>query len=142
MPDPGGLFYVFPDIRDTGMTSQQFTDHLIERHSVGVVAGSAFGDRGEGHIRLTYAAPDAVLEEGLQRIRNASRGALNRRRSRQAGRLHSGGAGSRHASPCPRGVRRSRDGPGSRARRLTAPMPFGQTGATAPKRATVTRGSS
>ena len=71
-PTPEGSFYVFPDIRDTGMTSQQFADHLIERHSVGVVAGSAFGDRGEGHIRLTYAAPDEVLEEGLERIKNAT----------------------------------------------------------------------
>ena len=70
-PTPDGSFYVFPDIRGTGMTAQQFTDYLIERHSVGVVAGTAFGDRGEGHIRLTYAAPDEVLEEGLDRIRQA-----------------------------------------------------------------------
>ncbi len=70
-PTPEGSFYAFPDIRGTGMTSQQFADHLIERHSVGVVAGSAFGDRGEGHVRLTYAAPDEVLEEGLDRIKNA-----------------------------------------------------------------------
>ena len=70
-PTPEGSFYAFPDIRGTGMTSQQFADHLIERHSVGVVAGSAFGDRGEGHVRLTYAAPDEVLEEGLDRIRTA-----------------------------------------------------------------------
>ena len=70
-PTPDGSFYVFPDIRGTGMTAQQFADHLIERHSVGVVAGSAFGDRGEGHVRLTYAAPDEVLDEGLDRIRRA-----------------------------------------------------------------------
>jgi len=38
-----------------------------------VVAGSAFGDRGEGHIRLTYACPDEVLEEGLDRIACAVR---------------------------------------------------------------------
>ena len=62
-------FYVFPDIRGTGMTAQQFADYLIENYQVGVVAGSAFGDRGEGHIRLTYACPDEVLEEGLDRIR-------------------------------------------------------------------------
>jgi aspartate/methionine/tyrosine aminotransferase len=53
------------------MTAQQFADHLIERHGVGVVAGTAFGDRGEGHVRLTYAAPDEVLEEGLERIGQA-----------------------------------------------------------------------
>jgi aspartate/methionine/tyrosine aminotransferase len=70
-PTPDGSFYVFPDIRGTGMTAQQFTDYLIEQHSVGVVAGTAFGDRGEGHVRLTYAAPDEVLDEGLDRIRRA-----------------------------------------------------------------------
>jgi len=71
---PDGSFYVFPDIRGTGMTSQQFADHLIESHGVGVVAGSSFGDRGEGHIRLTYACPDDVLEEGLDRIRRGAEG--------------------------------------------------------------------
>ena len=70
-PTPDGSFYVFPDIRGTGMTAQQFTDYLIEQHSVGVVAGTAFGDRGEGHVRLTYAAPDEVLDEGLERIKRA-----------------------------------------------------------------------
>jgi aspartate/methionine/tyrosine aminotransferase len=70
-PTPDGSFYVFPDIRGTGMTAQQFADYLIEKFSVGVVAGSAFGDRGEGHVRITYAAPDEVLEEGLDRIKNA-----------------------------------------------------------------------
>ena len=70
-PTPDGSFYVFPDIRGTGMTAQQFADHLIERHGVGVVAGTAFGDRGEGHVRITYAAPDDVLEEGLSRIAKA-----------------------------------------------------------------------
>ena len=71
---PDGSFYVFPDIRGTGMTAQQFADHLIESHGVGVVAGSSFGDRGEGHIRLTYACPDDVLEEGLDRIRRGVEG--------------------------------------------------------------------
>ncbi|WP_433386137.1 pyridoxal phosphate-dependent aminotransferase [Micromonospora sp. KLBMP9576] len=70
-PTPDGSFYVFPDIRGTGMTAQQLTDHLIDHHSVGVVAGTAFGDRGEGHVRITYAVPDDVLDEGLERIRQA-----------------------------------------------------------------------
>lgn len=71
-PTPDGSFYVFPDIRGTGMTAQQFTDYLIDDYSVGVVAGTAFGDRGEGHVRITYAAPDDVLDEGLDRIRRAT----------------------------------------------------------------------
>jgi aspartate/methionine/tyrosine aminotransferase len=68
---PEGSFYAFPDIRGTGLTAQQFTDHLIDNHSVGVVAGTAFGDLGEGHVRITYAVPDDVLDEGLDRIRLA-----------------------------------------------------------------------
>ena len=68
---PDGSFYVFPDIRGTGMTAQQFADYLVEDHQVGVVAGNAFGDRGEGHIRFTYAAPDEILEEGMDRIAKA-----------------------------------------------------------------------
>lgn len=68
---PDGSFYVFPDIRGTGMTAQQFADYLIEQYGVGVVAGNAFGDRGEGHVRITYAAPDEVLEEGMERIKTA-----------------------------------------------------------------------
>ena len=65
---PDGSFYVFPDIRGTGMTAQQFADYFTEEHGVAVVAGTAFGDQGEGHIRLTYAVPDDVLDEGLERI--------------------------------------------------------------------------
>ncbi|MBM3635157.1 MAG: aminotransferase class I/II-fold pyridoxal phosphate-dependent enzyme [Actinobacteria bacterium] len=68
---PDGSFYVFPDIRGTGMTAQQFADYLVEDHGVGVVAGNAFGDRGEGHIRFTYAAPDEILAEGTDRIAKA-----------------------------------------------------------------------
>ena len=70
-PTPDGSFYVFPSIRGTGMTAQQFADYLVEDYGVGVVAGNAFGDRGEGHIRFTYAAPDEQLEEGLDRIKRA-----------------------------------------------------------------------
>jgi aspartate/methionine/tyrosine aminotransferase len=70
-PVPEGSFYAFPDITATGMTAQQFTDYLIENYSVSVVAGTAFGDRGEGHVRITYAVPDHVLDEGLDRIRQA-----------------------------------------------------------------------
>jgi aspartate/methionine/tyrosine aminotransferase len=42
---------------------------MIEQHSVAVVAGTAFGDQGEGHVRITYAVPDDVLDEGIERLR-------------------------------------------------------------------------
>lgn len=68
---PPGSFYVFADVAATGLTAQELADHLLERHGVGVVAGTAFGPRGEGHIRITYAAPDDVIEEGMARLRVA-----------------------------------------------------------------------
>ncbi len=80
-PIPDGSFYVFPDIRGTGMTAQALADYLVGEHSVAVVAGTAFGSLGEGHIRLTYAAPDEVLEAGLERLRNAFSCIANRRRA-------------------------------------------------------------
>lgn len=72
-PTPDGSFYVFPDIRGTGLSAEQLCEHLMNECSVAVVPGTAFGSRGEGHIRLTYAAPDDVLDEGLQRIDDAVR---------------------------------------------------------------------
>jgi aspartate/methionine/tyrosine aminotransferase len=69
---PAGSFYVFPDITGTGLTAAELCDLLIDEYSVGVVAGTAFGGRGEGHVRITYAVPDDVLEEGLARIRAAA----------------------------------------------------------------------
>jgi aspartate/methionine/tyrosine aminotransferase len=77
-PTPDGSFYVFPNIRGTGMTAQQLTDYLVEEHSVAVVAGTAFGSLGEGHIRITYAAPDEVLEEGMERLKTAFTAIANR----------------------------------------------------------------
>jgi aspartate/methionine/tyrosine aminotransferase len=68
---PPGSFYVFPDISGTGMTAQELADHLVEEYAVGVVAGTAFGSAGEGHVRITYAAPDDVIDEGLDRLARA-----------------------------------------------------------------------
>lgn len=70
-PSPDGSFYVFPDIRGTGLTAQVLSDFLTEDYSVATVAGNAFGDLGEGHIRLTYACPDEVLDEGIDRLGRA-----------------------------------------------------------------------
>ncbi|WP_167837519.1 pyridoxal phosphate-dependent aminotransferase [Nocardia altamirensis] len=70
-PAPDGSFYVFPDTRATGRSAQQVSDFLTEEFSVATVAGTAFGSLGEGHIRLTYACPDDVLDEGIERLGNA-----------------------------------------------------------------------
>lgn len=53
--EPGGAFYVFPCIKSTGLTSQQFCEDLLMKHKVAVVPGDAFGSCGEGYIRVSYA---------------------------------------------------------------------------------------
>lgn len=68
---PPGAFYAFPDITGTGMTSQQFTDRMMEQAHVAVVAGTAFGSQGEGYVRITYAQSDEAIDEGIQRMRDA-----------------------------------------------------------------------
>ncbi|MFT3991770.1 MAG: aminotransferase class I/II-fold pyridoxal phosphate-dependent enzyme [Luteolibacter sp.] len=52
---PGGAFYVFPDIRSTGLTSKEFALKLLEQESVACVPGGAFGPSGEGFLRCCYA---------------------------------------------------------------------------------------
>ena len=52
---PGGAFYVFPDIRKTGLTSKEFAFKLLEQENVAAVPGSAFGPSGEGFLRCCYA---------------------------------------------------------------------------------------
>ena len=66
--EPGGAFYVFPDIRSTGLTSQQFARELLDAKGVAVVPGDAFGDRGEGFVRCCYATAQDKLEIALQGI--------------------------------------------------------------------------
>ncbi|MEE9252508.1 MAG: aminotransferase class I/II-fold pyridoxal phosphate-dependent enzyme [Thermodesulfobacteriota bacterium] len=65
---PSGAFYAFPDITGTGMTSQEFTNRLMENAGVAVVAGNAFGSQGEGYVRVTYATSDDDIDEGIERM--------------------------------------------------------------------------
>ncbi len=61
--NPGGAFYVFPEIRSTGLSSKEFAVKLLESKSVAVVPGSAFGEAGEGFVRCCYAtAPDLIVK--------------------------------------------------------------------------------
>lgn len=66
---PDGAFYAFADITGTGLTSQEFTDRLVERANVAVVAGTAFGSQGEGYVRITYACSDEDIDEGIRRMK-------------------------------------------------------------------------
>ncbi len=66
--EPEGAFYVFPSIRSTGMTSDEFCERLIYDKRVAVVPGSAFGACGEGHVRISYAYSLKHLAEALDRM--------------------------------------------------------------------------
>ena len=68
---PKGAFYVFPDIRSFGMSSEKFSEFLLKEAHVTVVPGSAFGTHGEGYIRISYATSYEQLEEALNRIEKA-----------------------------------------------------------------------
>jgi len=65
---PEGAFYVFPSIESTGLTSQEFCTRLIKEKSVAVVPGDAFGDCGEGYIRISYAYSAKHLTTAFKRI--------------------------------------------------------------------------
>jgi len=66
--NPGGAFYVFPSIRSTGLSSEQFAEELLMQEKVAVVPGHVFGESGEGYIRCSYAASMEHLQEALKRI--------------------------------------------------------------------------
>lgn len=66
--EPQGAFYVFPSIAHTGLTSEAFAEQLLREERVAVVPGSAFGERGEGHIRCCYATSLTEIEEAIRRI--------------------------------------------------------------------------
>jgi aspartate aminotransferase len=63
-----GAFYAFADIRGTGMTSTQATDLFLREAQVAVTPGVAFGASGEGHVRLSFATSDDLLEAAADRI--------------------------------------------------------------------------
>ena len=66
--EPFGAFYVFPCIKEFGMSSEEFAERLLEEENVAVVPGTAFGDSGEGFLRISYAYSLEALKEALGRI--------------------------------------------------------------------------
>ena len=65
---PKGAFYVFPDIRPTGLSSEEFAEKLLKETKVAVVPGNAFGEAGEGFVRCSYAVSVFDLTEAIKRI--------------------------------------------------------------------------
>ena len=67
--EPQGAFYMFPSIKRFGMTSDEFATRLLREEKVAVVPGTAFGDCGEGFLRVSYAYSLKSLKEALSRIK-------------------------------------------------------------------------
>ncbi len=66
--EPFGAFYVFPDIREFNMTSEEFAYALLDAQNVAVVPGTAFGDSGEGFLRISYAYSLEKLKIAMERL--------------------------------------------------------------------------
>ncbi len=74
--EPAGAFYAMPNIAGTGMSARALQDGLLEEAGVATIAGTSFGDYGEGYLRFSYAASTSEIQEAMVRIRTflASRG--------------------------------------------------------------------
>lgn len=68
--EPYGAFYVFPCIKEFGMTSEEFANRFLQEEKVAVVPGTAFGDCGEGFLRISYAYSLDNLKLALGRMKN------------------------------------------------------------------------
>ena len=66
--EPYGAFYVFPCIKEFGMTSDEFAERLLREEKVAVVPGTAFGDCGEGFLRISYAYSLENLQIAMEKI--------------------------------------------------------------------------
>ncbi|NLZ80757.1 MAG: aminotransferase class I/II-fold pyridoxal phosphate-dependent enzyme, partial [Clostridiales bacterium] len=66
--EPNGAFYVFPSIKKFGMSSEEFASRLLQEEKVAIVPGTAFGDCGEGFLRVSYAYSLEDLKKALVRI--------------------------------------------------------------------------
>jgi len=68
---PKGSFYVFPNITGTGMRSSELSDYLLNEAGVAVLSGTAFGEYGEGYLRMSFANSAENIKEALKRIETA-----------------------------------------------------------------------
>ena len=96
--EPRGAFYAFPDIRRSGLSSDEFCDRLLHEANVAVVPGTAFGPSGEGYVRATLATSVEDLEEAIVRIERFLATLDGRDGSPRRGHLR---AGHRHRDPRP-----------------------------------------
>ncbi len=68
--EPFGAFYVFPNIQEFGMSSEEFATRLLKEEKVALIPGTAFGESGEGHLRISYAYSLENLKKAMQRLKS------------------------------------------------------------------------
>ena len=66
---PNGAFYIFPSIKRSGLSSEEFCERLLREEKVALVPGTAFGESGEGYVRVSYAYSVAQINAALERIK-------------------------------------------------------------------------
>lgn len=76
--NPDGAFYAFINIKDVGVSSEEFCNYLLDEECVAVVPGTVFGSAGEGFIRFSYASSYDDIVEGLNRMEKACKHFLNK----------------------------------------------------------------
>lgn len=67
-PEPEGAFYAFPSIKNLGLTSSEFEDRSLREAGVALLAGNAFGEFGEGYVRLSYANSQENIQKAIERL--------------------------------------------------------------------------
>ena len=73
-PEPEGAFYAFPSIKETGLTSSEFEDRAMNEAGVALLSGSAFGEYGEGYVRLSYANSQENIQKAISQLDKMVRG--------------------------------------------------------------------
>ena len=67
-PEPEGAFYAFPSVKGTGLTSAEFEDRAMNQAGVALLSGSAFGEFGEGYVRLSYANSQDNIKQAIDKL--------------------------------------------------------------------------
>jgi len=70
---PKGAFYIFLNVKKTGMSSQKFCEYIFEKYRVAVIPGNLFGSSGEGFVRISYAASDETLKAVIEGLKQADK---------------------------------------------------------------------
>ena len=66
--EPNGAFYAFPNVKDTGLDTRELANRLLDEAGVALLSGTAFGEYGEGYLRVSYANSLENIEEALAKM--------------------------------------------------------------------------